>query len=182
MDISIDIFMPMSTSLRHNKVTRKLGSRLVEWEERNEGLVLQEECSLVHFGGEKRPCELKLINLSEIKDINYFMSDVIEDLEKVQPDLAFFNKNKYLVNKRETKVAGCPDLIIEVWSDGNTQAHKDYKKYLYSTSVSTEHWYIEQDDNKVECYLGSFRLADQSLTEILRTQNGIEFDLRYLAV
>ena len=178
----MDIYMPMSTNLRHNKVTRKLGSRLVEWEEKNKGLVLQEECSLVHWGGEKRPCELKLIDLSEIKDIDYFMSDTIEDLEKVQPDLAFFNKNKYVTNKRETKVAGCPDLIVEVWSDGNTQSHRDYKKYLYSTSSITEHWYIEQDANKVECYIGKEQLPDQYLTNILKTQNGIEFDLRYLAV
>ena len=178
----MDIIMPMSTNLRHNKVTRKLGSRLIEWEEKNEGLVLQEECSLVHLGGEKRPCELKLVDLSEIKDIDYFMSDIIEDLEKVQPDLAFFNKNKYIINKRETKVAGCPDLIVEVWADSNTQSHKDYKKYLYSTSPITEHWYIEQNSNEVNCYMGREQLPNQYLTDILKTQNGIEFDLRYLAI
>ena len=121
----MDIIMPMSTNLRHNKVT---------------------------------------------------------SLEKVQPDLAFFDKNKYVINKRETKVAGRPDLIVEVWSDGNTEAHKDYKKYLYSTSPITEHWYIEQDSNKVKCYMGNEQLPDQYLTNILKTQNGIEFDLRYLAI
>jgi len=44
------------------------------------------------------------------------------------------------------------------------------------------HWYIEQDSNKVECYIGSEQLPDQCLTKKLRTQKGLEFDLRYLVV
>jgi len=178
----MDIYMPMLTNLRHNKFTRTLGSSLLELEKRNEAIILQEECSLVHWGGEKRLCELKLIDLSEIKDMDYFLDNTIYDLKEVQPDLAFFNKNKCVTNKRETRVAGCPDLIVEVWSDGNTQSHRDYKKYLYSTSPVTEHWYIEQDSNKVECYIGKEKLPDQYLTNRLRTLNDIEFDLRYLAI
>ena len=66
--------------------------------------------------------------------------------------------------------------------DGNTSDDRDFLKFLYSTSDITEHWYIEQDSNTVECYLGKEKLDDQYLTNLLVTQKGFEFDLRYLAI
>jgi len=53
---------------------------------------------------------------------------------------------------------------------------------LYATSSITEHWYIEQDSNHVQCYVGKERISDQNLTVVLITQKGLEFDLRYLAI
>jgi Uma2 family endonuclease len=111
-----------------------------------------------------------------------FKDGIIEDLYFVQPDLMVFDLLPYAENKRQTKTAGQPDLVIEVWSDGNTKIDRDFKKHLYSTSAQTEQWYIEQDSNNVECYLGKERLPPQSLKKILRSANGIEFDLRYLAL
>ena len=178
----MDIFMPMSTTVRHNKIIMNLIARLWNRIEKKELHALSEECSLVYWGNPFEINSIQLVNLSEINNIQTFKDGVIEDLYFVQPDLMVFASQPYIENKRQTKTAGQPDLIIEVWSDGNTKIDKDFKKYLYSTSAQTEQWYIEQDSNDVECYLGKESLPSQSLKEILRTVNGIEFDLRYLAL
>ena len=177
----MDIFMPMSTTVRHNKIIMNLIARLWNRIEKKELHALSEECSLVYWGNPFEISSLRLVNLSEIDDIQVFKDGVIEDLYCVQPDLMVFALQPYAENKRQTKTAGQPDLIIEVWSDGNTKLDRDFKKYLYSTSAQTEQWYIEQDSNDVECYLGKERLPPQSLKKVLRTVNGIEFDLRCLA-
>ena len=54
------------------------------------------------------------------------------------------------------------------------------KHRLYSTGK--EHWYLTQDNNIVECWLGNKQIENQSLTEILKTTQGLEFDLRYLSL
>ena len=58
----------------------------------------------------------------------------------------------------------------------------DFKMNLYATSDITEHWYIEQDSNIVQCYTGKKRISDQNLKNVLVTQKSIEFDLRYLVI
>ena len=73
------------------------------------------------------------------KDINYFYT--------VQPDLMLFKENDWVVNDFETRYAGCPDLILEVWSEANDELYRNFKKNLYKTSNTTEHWYITQDSN-----------------------------------
>jgi Uma2 family endonuclease len=87
-----------------------------------------------------------------------------------------------LCNERETKTAGYPDIIIEVWSKSNDDSERDFKLDLYSSSPITEHWYIEQDSNEVICYFGKERIENQYLNNILVTRNGLEFDLCYLAI
>ena len=42
--------------------------------------------------------------------------------------------------------------------------------------------YIAQDSNKIECYIGKKKISAQYLTDILKTQKGLEFDLRYLVI
>ena len=178
----MDIYMPMSTTIRHNKITRRLGGNLLGLEEKENAFVLQEDCSLVYFGSENKVSDIRLVDLAEITDENDFINDVIDDLKTVEPDLVLFHNNRFLINRRETRTAGQPDLIVEVWSKGNTQKERDFKKYLYSTSKITEHWYIDQDSNSIECWLGSQQLKSQNINHIIRTQKGIEFDLRYLAI
>ena len=178
----MDVFMPLPTTVRHNKIIMNLIARLWNRIEKKELHALAEECSLVYWGNPFEISSLSLVNLSEIDDMQKFKDSVIEDLYCVQPDLMVFDLQPYEENKRQTKTAGQPDLVIEVWSDGNKKTDRDFKKYLYSTSNYTEHWYIEQDSNDIECYLGKERLPSQSLKEILRSVNGIEFDLRYLAL
>jgi len=142
----------------------------------------QEEIPLVHWGYKKEPSSTKLINIQDLENEEYFLSDVLNYLEYVQPDFMMFKNNKYLTNKKQTRYAGYPDLIVEVWSDGNSRYDRECKLDLYSTSPITEHWYIEQDSNEVKCYYGTEFTGIQTLKEILCTKDDIKFDLRYLAL
>lgn len=76
--------------------------------------------------------------------------------------------------------AGQPDLIVEVWSDYDLKNDRAFLQNLYATSDVTEHWYIEEDSNDIECYKGRIKLPSQTLKNILKTQSGLEFDLRSL--
>ena len=173
--------MPMSTTIRHNKITRTLSSSTMELEKKQKALVLQEECALVHWGDKRKNDLIKLINIAEIDNIDEFKK-TINTLDYVMPDFVLFRNNPYLHNEYDTRTAGYPDLIIEVWSDGNDKNDRESKLNLYSTSPITEHWYIEQDSNTVKCFMGEKAIKTQYLSEILKTQNGIELDLRYLAL
>ena len=177
----MDIFMPMSTTARHNRISGTFFSRIVDLLERKEVHALHEECSLVYWG-RKMGANCSLVNISEIENLDQFKDSVIEDLYYVQPDFMLFKNNSYVENKRQTRTAGCPDLVVEIWSDGNTKNDRAFLQNLYATSTITEHWYIEQDSNDVACYLGLNRIENQSLTNILLTCGGLKFDLRYLAV
>jgi Uma2 family endonuclease len=150
--------------------------------EQQEIHVLQSDCALVYWGKRAESHNLMLVDIENPKHKSIFKESVINELSYVQPDFMLFQKNKYTENKWNTRTAGCPDLIIEIWSDGNTDEEKAFKKFLYSTSDKTEHWYIEQDSNEVTCFLGKNPLPAQSLSNILKTGNGIEFDLRRIAV
>ena len=178
----MDIYMPMSTTVRHNKITTTLSSAVIDLLRKKEILALQEECALVHWGFKSKQDFKALVDINAIVDVEEFKKYTIYELDFVQPDFFVFKKNKYLCNERETRIAGYPDLIVEVWSESNTQAEKDFKLALYSSSPTTEHWYIEQDRNEVVCYLGGTRIENQYLTDKLVTCSGLKFDLRYLAI
>jgi Uma2 family endonuclease len=153
----------------------------MELEKSQKVLALQEECALVHWGNKRKNDLLKLVNIAEIDDIDKFKKTTINRLDYVMPDFLLFKDNEYLHNEYDTKTAGYPDLIIEVWSDGNDKDERESKLNLYSTSPITEHWYMEQDSNEVICYFGEMKIDNQNLTNVLVTLNGLEFDLRYLA-
>ena len=178
----MNIYMPMSTTIRHNKITTTLSSAVIDLLRNKEALALQEECALVHWGFKNKQDFKTLIDVRAINNIDEFVKFTIYELDFVQPDFFIFKKNKYLCNERETRIAGYPDLIVEVWSENNTQAEKDFKLDLYSSSPITEHWYIEQNSNEVVCYYGEKRLENQYLMNVLATRGGLNFDLRYLAI
>jgi len=124
----------------------------------------------------------RLINVNELeKEEKKKLARLLGTLPYIEPDIMVFQKNDYLNNFRNTRKAGCPDLVIEVWSNQNDEAHRQKKFDLYSASPTTEHWYIEQESDIIRCYLGKKRLDDQHLLQLLKTQSGIEFDLKYLA-
>ncbi|MCL2055556.1 MAG: Uma2 family endonuclease [Oscillospiraceae bacterium] len=177
----MSVYMPMSTTIRHNKITSSLFGNIFELVKKNKVLALQEECALVHWGLKRKADISKLVNIEALDDAAMFIKDVIDDLDYVMPDFLVFKDNKYLCNERETRIAGLPDLIIEVWSKSNAEDERNFKFDLYSGSPSTEHWYIEQDSNKVACYFGSEKLEEQSLSSVLLTRSGLKFDLRYLS-
>ena len=174
--------MPMSTTDRHNDMVSTFVGDILPLKRKKEIYALQSDCALVHWGERKEPKNMALVNISEIEDTVRFTESTIEYLDYVQPDFMLFKDNPYLKNSKGLRTAGQPDLIVEVWSESNFKAERELKWNLYSTSPITEHWYIEQDSNKVECYMGSEQLPDQCLTNILKTQRGLEFDLRYLAI
>ena len=178
----MSVYMPMSTTGRHNRITGTIFSAVVDLLRKKEAYALHEECALVHWGYKGKNDFKKLVDIGDIENIDVFTKITINELDYIQPDFILFKKNKYLCNERETKIAGCPDLIIEVWSEGNYKAEREFKMNLYSSSSVTEHWYIEQDSNEVICYFGGSRIENQYLTNVLATLDGINFDLRYLAV
>jgi Uma2 family endonuclease len=178
----MEIFMEMSTSGRHNRLAGTFFGEVLNLLRKKEVYALHEEGALVYWGEKKEFDFIRLVDVSEIKDIDEFTTEIIHDLHYVQPDFFLFKKNPYLHNKRETKIAGYPDLIVEVWSEDNTTFDRKVKLGLYSSSPVTEHWYIEQNSNEVVCYYGDKRLENQSLMNVLATRDGLKFDLRYLAI
>ena len=178
----MSVYMPMSTTGRHSRLLMTISSAVVDLLRKKEAYAVQEECALVHWGYKGKSDFKELVKISDIEDTESFIETVIDELDYIQPDFLLFKNNPYLYNENETKIAGCPDLIVEVWSKGNIKAERDFKLDLYSSSPITEHWYIEQDSNEVVCCFGRDKLESQSLSNILETRGGLKFDLRYLAI
>lgn len=172
----------MSTTIRHNRFTSTLISSVMDLIRKNEGNAFQEECALVYWGTKKTPHGFNLVDVAKIEDRDDFIENIVSELDYVQPDFVLFKNNPFIVNKKQTKTAGQPDLIVEVWSDNNTKNEMAFLQNLYATSKITEHWYIRQDSNEVSCYYGEDKIKSQYLTDILVNRNGLKFDLRYLAI
>ena len=178
----MDNLLEMSTTGRHNLLTSSLFSRIFNLVVENKVLARQEQYSIVYYGKKSMPNDVSLVEIEDIEDAEYFLNDTIYELNYVQPDFVLFKDNSYLTDKKDLKTAGQPDLIVEVWSDGNTPADRAFLQKLYASSNITEFWQIEQNSNIVKCSIGMAELPEQSLTNILITQKGLEFDLRYLAM
>ncbi|MCL1999109.1 MAG: Uma2 family endonuclease [Turicibacter sp.] len=123
-----------------------------------------------------------LVDLTRLDDVHKFTTSIIDDLDFVQPDLLLFRENPVLKNPYKTRFAGYPDLIVEIFTFKDSEAEQAAKHILYATSPITEHWYLTQDTNAVERWVGDKRLDDLTLKEPLITQNGIEIDLTRLAL
>jgi len=178
----MDSFMEMGTTARHNEIITALLRKILNFVDGGESKLFHENYSLVYWGKRTEPDCLELVDIKNIKNTEHFKETVMNELRRIEPDFMLFDKNGYIENKKRTRIAGFPDLVIEVWSDGNSDIEQELKKFLYSTSPSTEHWYIRQDSNEIECFIGSEILQAQFLNNILRTQNGVEFDLRHMSI
>ena len=170
---------------KHNHITSFLFARVLPLIEMRKVYATQEQVALAHWGT-KQQTNVGLLKLIDVIDLpiekNDFIENVLDELEYILPDFMMFHQYPYIRNLKGTRIAGQPDLVVEVWSKSNTPKERDIKHEIYSSSERTEHWYIEQDSNNVLCWLGKKQLASQSLKEILKTKNGVEFDLRYLAL
>ena len=111
-----------------------------------------------------------------------YTQDEIGDHNSVEPDFMIFDNTKYIMNKSRSKIAGQPLFAVEVWSKSNTKRDRFLKRFLYSTSPVTEHWYLEQNSNEIECFLGKKQLQNKSLTEVCETTFGLKLDLRKIAI
>jgi len=178
----MDHLLEMSTTGRHNLLTSSLFSRIFDLVVEKKVLARQEQYSIVYYGKKSMPNDVSLVKIEDIEDTEYFLNNTIYELNYVQPDFVLFKDNLYLTDKKDLKTAGQPDLIVEVWSDGNTPEDRAFLQKLYASSITTEFWQVEQDSNMVKCSAGTTELPEQSLENILRTQKGLEFDLRYLAI
>ena len=178
----MDNLVQMSTTGRHNMILQSLVGTIYDLIKKKEVFARQEQYSIVHWGSKRKPSlSVGLVKAEDIEDIENFKNNIIYELDYVQPDFVLFKDNKYITDDRDLRTAGQPDLIVEVWSGGNTKSDRAFLQNLYATSDITEFWQIEQDSNTVKCSLGTVKLPEQSLKNILRTQKGLEFDLRYLA-
>jgi len=179
----MDMIMPMSTTRRHNKIINEFVRKISGVDNFDEIDMLTSECALAHWGSKRKSNEICcLVDIELLENIEHFKKSTINHLEYVQPDFILFRNNRFVANEFETITAGCPDLIIEIWSEGNSNIEKRFKFDLYSSGAKTEHWYIEQGLNKVTCFYGTEKLPEQSLLNILGTSNGIKFDLRKMAI
>ena len=178
----MDIYYPMATTGRHNDIAMSLTGSIFDLKRKREVRAYQEQCALVYYGSMKIKNDFYLVDTTDLDDIDDFIENVILELDYVQPDFILFKNNPYIENKKRTRIAGQPDLVVEVWSRNNKKNERAFLQNLYATSAVTEHWYIEQDSNEVICYLGKERLENQCLTKVLVTRGGLEFDLRYLAL
>jgi hypothetical protein len=180
--INMDNFIGMPTTVRHHKITSSLFGEMYDLLKKDKIYTLQEQCSIVFYGSRKqKSIESGLVKVEDIEDIIEFKEFIIYELDYVQPDFVVFKDNKYITDSRDLRTAGQPDLIVEVWSKNNTKSDRAFLQYLYATSDITEFWQIEQNSNTVKCSIGTMELPKLSLKNILRTQKGLEFDLRYLA-
>jgi len=178
----MDNLAQMSTTGRHNRLVGTLFGEILALLKKKELDAFHEECSLLYYGKKSAPNSLRLIDVDKIEDMKEFMEDIVYELDYVQPDFFLFKDNKYITDSKDVRIAGQPDLIVEVWSKNNSKYDRDMLRTLYATSETTEFWQVEQNSNTVHCSLGSKKLPEQSLKNILKTQKGLEFDLRYLAV
>ena len=174
--------MPMSTTTRHNRITMGISGEIIDLLKKKEVFALQEQCALAHWGYKDKNELTYLVDIDEVEDIKDFKDFTIYELDYVQPDFVLFKNNPYITDDKDLRTAGQPDLIVEVWSKSNTKRDRAFLQNLYATSNITEFWQIDQNSNKVKCSIGTMELPEQSLKNILKTQEGIEFDLRYLAI
>ncbi|MCL1997799.1 MAG: Uma2 family endonuclease [Turicibacter sp.] len=141
---------------------------------RNELFLYQENLKLMYMGSIQ--CGLQLFDFEAGKS---YSDQQKEESMAVLPDVMIFNRNRH--ERLKSRIFGSPDLVVEIWSEANDDNHRDFKKLLYSSSKNTEHWYLTQDSDVVECWRATEQLPSQNLADILRTASGLEFDLRNLA-
>ena len=187
MHAFLETMRGMATTRRHVELSTGISADIIaKYRKRlygkNPKMQALTDFALVYYGSPIDPIPfIRLVDVSRPELFSEF-TETMNELEYIQPDFMLFQKNPYLYNRRQTKVAGQPDLIAEIWSSSDTPDKKEFKQLIYSSSPGTEHWYFNQNNNTVSCFLGVNPLPDQYLTNILKTQSGIQIDLRHLAL
>ena len=122
----------IGTTHRHNDIISTFSGDILPLKRKKEVLALQEQCPLVYYGDRELPTGFKLVDVTAIVDVERFIDNITE-FQHVKPDFMIFKDNPYLINKKQTRTAGQPDLIVEVWSESNTDDDIDFLKKLYAT-------------------------------------------------
>ena len=171
--------MEMGTLPRHNHIAMSLSYSVFDLFKKKKLYPLQENCMLC-FQGKRYSGNESLIDTDMIENKEVYIYEYINKLDFVQPDFLFFAKNPFLQNESTSKTIGIPDLVVEIWSESNSVAERDFKKRLYATSDKCEFWEIVQETGKVSAYCGKKFSWEDSLVNVLYTKNGLTFDLRHL--
>ena len=171
----------MAATHRHGQLVSGFFANCFELFKQRKIYPLQEQHPLV-FRGRKYSGEEELIRIDESNRNCEVLLAAIEELDFIQPDFFFFQKNEFKRGATGIKTAGIPDLVIEVWSAANTEQEKEMRHRVYSSSDLCEHWYLTQNSNEVVCWVGKECVSRQSLKNKLATKYGVEFDLRFLAI
>ena len=80
---------------------------------------------------------------------------VLSDADSVIPDLVWVSRERLAATKDEAgHLTGCPELVIEVLSAGETNVRRDReaKLKLYSTQGVQEYWIADRFERRLEVY------------------------------
>ena len=166
--------MTMGTTRRHMKILDWFSGFAIKEQEKDYFVYGREQIALVENYG-------ALIDVSELTDEKrQKVRNVMGKMKYTYPDFMIFKHNPVIINDQDTRYAGIPDLIIEVWSRTNSNEEKEQKRKLYRTSKS-EFWEINQDSPKVICWAKDGTKYEQFMNKPLVTPWKEEFDLTDLS-
>jgi len=164
----------MGTTRRHSQILSKFDAIFVEQDLRNEIFSAREQIALVKNKG-------KLIDVGNLdKTQQTVVYNSMNQLKITYPDFMIFKKNPFIINLNMTRLAGIPDLIVEVWSPFNTPGEKEEKRQLYITDKS-EFWEIDQNSIKFICWKADGTSYEQYLDRPVLTPWEEALDLSSLA-
>ena len=129
-------YFVMPSTKRHGQILSYLENNLLNCNH-DFKLLTREAMSLVYYGDPTKQHEypyISLVDVNDVKDIEVFKNNVINDLANVVPDILLFTKNRFIENFTETRVAGLPNLVVEVWLESNTLFDRQ-KKSIYTKQV-----------------------------------------------
>ena len=161
--------LTMGTTRRHMKILDVFTAFFVKKQEQDPEYqnfhTAREQIALVENGRELIDLsELTLLGLQEVKN-------KMSELDHTYPDFMIFKENPVLMNDAETRYAGIPDLIIEVWSKTNYESEREQKRVLYCTGKS-EFWEIEQNSPIITCWNKEGQMYQQQMNEPVKTPWG----------
>ena len=177
----MDFVYELATFPRHNHLVGAFVGSVFPLFVKQKVYFMHENCVLV-FDGVKYSGEETLIDASEISGLEKFRDFIIDEYSFILPDFMLFQYNAFIQSRNTLKTAGIPDLVVEIWSDSNTEKERVFKRRLYGSSDLCEHWYLEQDSNIVDCWIGKKKLSEQTLLKPLESQTGLRFYLEHLAI
>jgi hypothetical protein len=165
----------MGTTRRHMEILSFIEKFFIDRHLKRELMVGREQIGLVK--NKEQLIDVSVLSPSQQK----IVLDNINQLKLVYPDIMIFKDNASLINFNNTRVAGIPDLVIEVWSEFNTISEREEKRKLFQTSKS-EFWEIQQNSIKIICWKQNGEEYEQFLDKPVVTPWGEVLDLYPLSV
>lgn len=176
MDYSVEKhYQLMGITYRHTEILAFFDSLFVRRSIQRELWSAREQIALIKNNG-------KLIDLDGLNaEQKEKIAENINRMKFTYPDYMVFKENPKLMNEHRTRVAGTPDLIIEVWSPFNSPEEKSEKRHLFIAPKS-EFWELDQNSLKILCWKPNGSSYIQYLNRTVKTPWGEELDLTPLAL